>query len=90
MYRSSSAHALAVNEALREAMNSPITDGDAVEVPPAPPPTAGALSPEGVAPKRVAADASVLDGEPESPYGDRVQQERARQSRLSRWQAQRS
>ena len=71
-YRSSSVRARLFEDALREAMQTPIPESCAVEVPPTADPAAGAVSPEANASK-VTGDGGVVDSDPDRAYGDGVE-----------------
>ena len=71
-YRSSSVRARLFDDALREAMQTPVPEGCAVEVPPAADPAAGTVSPE-PDPAKVKINGRVIDTDSDRSYGDRVQ-----------------
>lgn len=83
--RSPSSRDLAFDQAVAEAMRTPVTDALQPQDSPASDPAAGAPGPEGDATDRVAAVPAVLNAE--SDAGDRDRVEHERQARLRRWQA---
>jgi len=89
-YRSSSVRARLFDDALREAMQTPVPESCAVEVPPAADPAAGTVSPE-TDPAQMVRNRRIVDADADGPYRDGVQHasESARQARLRLWQAQR-
>jgi len=71
-YRSSSVRARLFDDALREAMQTPITESCAVEVPPAADPAAGTVSPETDS-AQVLRNRRIVDVDADGPYGHGVQ-----------------
>ena len=85
-YRSASSRAAAFDQALREAMSTPVPDAIQPECSPASDPAAGTPRPEGVTVETVAADTAAYDSGSAPPDRDRVEHDVSVVSGLSRSQ----